>query len=64
MNEQEQQAECPECLGATVLFQGKGWSSSYKICSRYQESGHKSEQEIQEALKSFARSQRPSGRMA
>jgi len=55
---------CPECNGETVMFIGKGFNTLYNICSRYKETGHKSEEEIQKILSDARRIIRPSGRFA
>ena len=55
---------CPECFGQTILLMGKGKNMSYRICSRYQESGHKTQDEIERILHQVRMSVNPSGRFA
>lgn len=57
--------KCPECDGATVQFRGNTVDSSeYRICTRYRESGHLSEDEIKGRIAGERERIRPSGRFA
>ena len=53
---------CPECKGRTVEYTGKGLDTQYRICSRYTEAGHKSEEEINREMANLRRGIKPSGR--
>ena len=55
---------CSECHGETVSFKGRGLDMQYKICSRWKEPGHKSEDEVKQEISSLRRQIRPSGRFA
>ena len=56
--------ECLECHGVTIMFHGKGLNSQYRVCGRWQEPGHLTEEEINRKLHDFRLSIRPSGRFA
>jgi hypothetical protein len=60
----EQEAQCSECNGTTIEFRGTGLDRQYKICSRYQEPGHLSEQRLRDAIRDAIVVGRPSGRFA
>jgi hypothetical protein len=70
MNDTKQQAPepqlktCPECKGVTVQFTGTGLNTQYRICRRYEESGHLSKEAINERIATTIRAARPSGRYA
>ena len=53
---------CLECHGKTVLFKGRGLDMRYKICSRWKEPGHKSEDKVKQEITDLRRQIRPSGR--
>jgi len=55
---------CPECQGQTVMFIGSGKNMQYKICPRYTEPGHKSEEEIIRMIGQVRLLINPSGRLA
>ena len=58
------QEKCPECGGRTVEFSGHGLDTQYKICSRWKEPGHKTEEEVKRILANVRKQLRPSGRFA
>lgn len=61
----EDQPKCEECGGATVQFRGRGLDVEYKVCSRWQEPGHLSEQEAKKLIADRTRAHMPrSGRFA
>jgi hypothetical protein len=56
---------CPECQGKTVDFRGEGLSLESRVCSRWREDGHLSEQEIKRLVSEKRRAAYPrSGRFA
>ncbi len=55
---------CQECQGLTVNYSGKGLDTQYRICSQWQELGHKTEAEIKQEIAKLQRAIRPSGRFA
>lgn len=57
-------ATCSECSGDTVQFRGSGLSMQYRICSRYKEPGHISEEEIKTRIAERRCAVRPGGRFA
>jgi hypothetical protein len=56
---------CPECRGLTIEFRGTGKNVQYRICTRWEEPGHLSEEEVKKKLweKTMAHMP-PSGRFA
>jgi hypothetical protein len=66
-NETEPTSEtkCPECFGKTVIFRGKSkWDFEYSICSRWQEPGHHTEEQIKTTISNARKAINPSGRWA
>jgi len=57
-----EQDSCPECFGRTVMWRGKKLDLQYQVCSRWQEAGHMSQNEIQETIQRVRRLENPSGR--
>lgn len=55
---------CPECHGKTILFTGRGEYIQYRVCSKYKEEGHLTEEEIQRKIHDVRMWICPSGRMA
>lgn len=56
---------CPECGGAGVEFRGRGNDAAYRVCSRWQEPGHPTKDEIQKKVTDYGLANYPaSGRFA
>lgn len=55
---------CPECEGRTIEFRGTGLNAQYRLCSRYKEPGHKTEEQCRAELAETRQAIRPSGRFA
>lgn len=55
---------CPECAGRTVEFRGAGLNMQHRICSRWEEPGHKSWEEVQKEVAVVRDAVNPSGRYA
>ena len=53
---------CPECNGETIEFRGSGKASEYKVCSRWKELGHHTEDEVKAKLKVWKDAAWPPGR--
>ena len=60
----ENTEKCPECFGLTVQFTGKGKNMQYRICSKWQEPGHKTQTEIEDLIHRVRMWENPSGRLA
>ncbi len=56
--------KCSECGNQTIMFWGKGKNMQYRICPRYKEEGHKTEEEIERILYQIRMQINPSGRLA
>ena len=56
--------KCPDCGGTSVQFRGSGSNMQFRICPRYREAGHLSEQEIRDVIAEHRMAARPSGRFA
>lgn len=52
--------QCPECEGRGVDFRGRGNNLQFRICSRYREAKHPSEEEIQKRIASERAAHYPS----
>lgn len=56
---------CTECGGRGVEFRGKGLDTQHRICSRYKEPGHPSEENIRARIREvIGQNWPPSGRFA
>lgn len=42
---------CRECGGQSVLFQGTGAETQFRICTRWRKPGHLSEREIKDRIR-------------
>ncbi len=60
----QEEMNCLECNGQTVMFQGTGMDIQYKICSRYEREGHLTEGEITTRIHREQSAIRPAGRWA
>ena len=58
-------ADCPNCAGKTVDFQGQGLETTYRLCSRWKEPGHLSQDEAMAQVRRVRLANMPrSGRSA
>lgn len=64
MDETEVVEKCPECFGLTIQFTGKGKNMQYRVCSKWQEPGHKTETEVNQIIHQVRTAVNPSGRLA
>lgn len=57
--------KCSECGGATVEYSGRGLDTQYKICGRWREPGHLSQDEAMAQVRKVRMANYPkSGRFA
>lgn len=63
-HETKELAACTECKGLTIEFRGSGLDRQYKICSKYRERGHLSEEQLRARIREAVTAGRPSGRFA
>jgi hypothetical protein len=62
--ERNRQLPCVECGGRTIEFRGTGLNTQYRVCPRFREPGHLSEDEMVNALATARGNLTPSGRTA